>query len=358
MRDIIIDFNDLSTFSMEDAIIREGEHNSSRLVMTLTTELTGYTNMLVFKLNEDEPYVANPVVPVNGVITYNIPNSVTYKSGILKVEVQSYDATNMLVKSAIVNLQILRAIQGLPSTIPPTMYNTEASVNPTPNSIVVRTTDAGEKVENIDFALTPLVNYPLKNPLQTGRLMWDETYKTLMFGLEGGFITHQVGQEFNVYARNVSGITMNRGNVVAISGTTGELPSMILADADGSTIENHVIGIVFTPTLANQANGYVVTQGMLHNINTINWNEGDILWLGASSGQLTNVMPQPPAVPVQMGWVIKKSATGKVFVNIYRHQMASEVPIVDSGNNFTSTTVEGALLEIANKLKAHGITMP
>lgn len=358
MRDIIIDLNDLDETLYETALIRQGEHNASQLVITLSSDLIGFSNALVFRLNSEPPYIASPVTPVNNVITYSIPNTITYKAGVLKVEIQSFDTNLMLTKSAIVTLQVTRAIEGVPVTIPPTLYGLEGSVLPAPNTFMVRDSSAGTSVESIDFDLNPLVDYPLLNPLQTGRLMWDATYNTLMFGLQNGVATHQIGQEFNVYARNVSGTQMVRGNVVAISGTTGEIPSMIMADADGTSVQNHVIGIVFTPTINNQSEGYVVTQGMLHNINTLAWLEGDQLWLSTTTGQLTNVMPQPPAVPVFMGWVVKKSATGKIFVNIYRHQIASEVPILDTANNFTSTTVEGALLEIANKLKAHGITMP
>lgn len=357
MRDIVIDLNNLSTTLYEDTIIREGEHNASQLVITLTPELLGFQNNIVFRLNNEAPLIASNVPNVLGVITYPIPNTVTFEYGQLRVEIQSYNTTTMLTKSLVLPFKVTKGIGGVPVTIPPTLYGLEGSVEPIPNTFVVRDVNGGGKFDNIQYDLTPLV--PMTS-LPQGQLQWDTRFNVPSIGILGTTVgaSLQIGQDVILWARNVSGSTMPIGTVVAIVGSTGNIPSITFADADGTSQQNIVLGVVGGYPIPNNTEGYVVISGLVSGVNTNAWNEGDILYLSNTLGGMTNIQPVSPSTPVVIGYVLKKSGSGIIYCRVARVPIAQGLLIRDVENNYVSGNVEGALLEIANKLKAHGITMP
>jgi len=345
MRDIAITLTSEDKQLYYNAVIREFENRASQLLITLDTEFTGYTYKVLFQLNDNLPFITPEIVPVDGVLTVILTNQMTFEAGNLKVELQAYNVDGYLAKSAIVVLKVQKAIEGTPLQIPPdyATWSYEATDQDDPTTFMLRNDESGTELKYLD--LTPL---PTAIPLAQGRLMWDETYKTLMFGLNGGIATHQIGQEFNVYARNVSGGTLTLGQVVAVSGSTGEIPSMVLADADGTDIQRHVFGLVGGVSIANNSNGYVLTEGILHNVDTNLFNEGDELWLSTTAGAMTNVKPVPPATAVFIGWCLKKAGAGKIFVRINVQRLASEIAIYDSADRFTATNVEDAIIELCD----------
>lgn len=357
MNNIIIDLNDLNESLYEDTIIREGEHNASQLVITLSADLTGYQNNLVFRLNDEAPLIASNVPNVAGVITYPIPNTVTYNAGTLRVEIQSYNSTSMLTKSLVIPFKVTKSIGGIPVTIPPTLYGLEGSVSATPNTFLVRDSVGAGKVDSLDVSLTPATP-PASLP--TGKLQWDATYKLLDMGIQGTTVgaSLQIGQDLVVWARNTSGQSLDVGTIVAITGATGELPSVTVADANGSTQQTRVLGVVGGFPIPNNSNGYIVLAGFCSGVNTSAFNEGDVIYLSETAGAFTNVPPLPPSSIVSLGYVVKKAGAGKIYVKIDREAIGASVLIQDAGGYFNSTTIEGALQEIGAKLVAHGITMP
>lgn len=354
MRDILIDLNNIDPDLYEETIIREGEHNASQLVITLSSEFTGYQNNLVFRLNNEAPLIASNVPNVAGVITYPIPNTVTFKYGILKVEIQSYNTTTMLTKSVVIPFKVTKSIGGVPVTIPPTLYGLEGSVDAVPNTFVVRDSIGAVTMDSANLDLTPLTAPSL---IPTGKMQWDDLYKLMDIGIYGNTVgaSLQVGQDLVVWCRNNSGVTLNVGNVVSITGSVGELPAISLADADGTTSQTAVLGVVGGFPIPNNSNGYVVLTGFVSGINTNLYNEGDALYLSTTAGQFTKIKPVPPAIPILIGYVVKKAGAGKIYTKISKESIGSNIQIEDIDNNFTSTTVEGVLREIANRLKAHGI---
>lgn len=357
MRDIIIDLNNLSPTLYEDTIIREGEHNASQLVITLTEELKGYQNNIVLRLNNEAPLIASNVPNVAGVITYPLPNTVTFEYGQLRVEIQSYNLTTMLTKSLVIPFKVIKGIGGVPVTIPPTLYGLEGAVGAVPDTFVVRDNIGAVNADSFNLDLTPVT---LPSGIPTGKMQWNPTYNVMDVGITGTTVgaSLQVGQDLVCWCRNNTASTMPVGSVVAITGSVGELPSIKLADSDATVNDAKVLGVVGGFPIGSNSNGYVVLTGFVSGVNTSSFNEGDVLYLATTAGQLTNVAPNPPAIKVSVGYVVKKAGNGKIYVDIDREANASLIPIQDSANNYTSTNVEGALLEIANKLKAHGIPMP
>ena len=127
--------------------------------------------------------------------------------------------------------------------------------------------------------------------------------------------TIQVGQELTGIGKNNEGSTIYDGQVVYISGVSGEIPLIKLADSsNGSKI--HVPAVVTIPFCNNNAVCPVTTFGYVNELDTSMWSEGDLLYISDDgSGNLTNVVPNFPSYNVHIGRVIKVHAsTGIILV--------------------------------------------
>ena len=165
---------------------------------------------------------------------------------------------------------------------------------------------------------------PTGTPTSVGTLSWDTTYLTPKVVTGTGATTLQIGQEEVILIHNNTGSTLTDGQVVYVTGSTGELPSVSLADASSETTSAATLGVI-TETIANGANGFATVSGIVHGLNTLAYNEGDILWLSETAGQFTNVKPISPAHLVLIGYVIKKAGgNGSILVKIQNTQELKE----------------------------------
>lgn len=164
--------------------------------------------------------------------------------------------------------------------------------------------------EYIDFDTTNTVTS------QEGRLYFDSGDGSLSLGLKGGNVTLQVGQESVALCYNGSGSTIALGKVVAVNGAQGQRPRITLADADTEPLSAATLGIA-TESIANGAEGFVATFGLVRGVDTSAFTAGDPIYLSQTAGSFTNVRPLAPAHTVFLGWVIKVNASsGEIFLNI------------------------------------------
>lgn len=106
-----------------------------------------------------------------------------------------------------------------------------------------------------------------------------------------------------------AGITL--GQAVYISGATGNMPQVSLAD-NTVIAKAKYIGIA-AETKADGQNIYIRLTGSLSNMNTNAWNEGDALFV-TTGGNLTSTQPTSGMI-LLIGYVTVKSATvGKIVV--------------------------------------------
>lgn len=191
----------------------------------------------------------------------------------------------------------------------------------------------------IDFDLTAGVTG------QEGRLYWNDNEKTLNLGMAGGDVSLQIGQELLIRGKASEDIA--NGQVVYISGGTGSQPIMSLADADIVGEARATIAVATEDITANQF-GYFTTVGLVRDINTAAYSAGDMLYLSSTSGQVTSTAPLPPAYIVEIGQVIRSSATeGVIYVNINSYILPNyerhvQIPAFLAGtpaNQPTPTTV-------------------
>jgi hypothetical protein len=169
-----------------------------------------------------------------------------------------------------------------------------------------------------------------------GKLYWDDGDGSLAVGLKGGNVSLQIGQENVAMIYNGTGSTISQGSVVAVSGAQGQRPSVVLADADSEALSAATLGIAIE-NIANGAEGFAATFGLVRGIDTSAFSEGDPIYLSQTAGGFTNVRPLAPAHTVFLGWVIKVNASsGEVFLNISNGWEISElhdVRITSIANN-------------------------
>ena len=169
------------------------------------------------------------------------------------------------------------------------------------------------------------------------RLIWNDTDGTLNLGLKGGNVVLQVGQEEVLRALNATGSTMTSGQVVYITGASGQRPTVALAQGNAEATSTKVIGIV-TETIANNAQGFVTTAGLVRGVNTSAFAEGAVLWLSASTpGAITSTRPTAPNHAVLVGYCVRSHATeGIIYVmvqNGYELDELHDVLITNVANN-------------------------
>jgi hypothetical protein len=120
-----------------------------------------------------------------------------------------------------------------------------------------------------------------------------------------------------VQVRNDTGATLTKGTVVYINNAIGQLPTVAKAIATSDATSAQTLGMI-SADLANNSNGYVTIIGLISNINTSAYVDGDQLYLsGTTAGQFTATKPYAPAHLVYVGVVEYAHAVhGKIFVKV------------------------------------------
>jgi len=144
-------------------------------------------------------------------------------------------------------------------------------------------------------------------------------------------------RNLEVYVRNQSGSTIPAGSIVYISGATGNLPLITLAQANNDANSAQTIGFVKT-AIADNGTGYVIVRGVLEAIDTSALTEGVQLYLSpTTAGTWTTTKPSAPDHLVYVGIVIRSHPTqGTILVavqNGYELHELHDVALSSEANN-------------------------
>ncbi len=147
-------------------------------------------------------------------------------------------------------------------------------------------------------------------------------------------------EKLEFVAKNSTGVTIAKTKVVYISGATGQKPNITLADASLEISSSKTIGVTRT-SIANNADGYIITHGTIHDINTSAFADGNALWLSETAGEITNTIPSEPAHAVFIGYVAYAHPTaGKIILHIQNGYELNELHGVsvssEANNDFLS----------------------
>lgn len=142
-----------------------------------------------------------------------------------------------------------------------------------------------------------------------GEVSWNNQEKTLDLVTGSDNVTIQVGQEVLLYARNNSGSAMSDGQVVIISGSQGNRPTISLAQANTVESARKTIGVVTQP-IPNNSNGFVTLIGKVRGLvlDSGTFTEGEVVYLSDTvAGGITNVKPD---IVVEIGHILATSIGG------------------------------------------------
>ena len=124
-------------------------------------------------------------------------------------------------------------------------------------------------------------------------------------------------ERIEIVVRNSTGVTLTKGQVVYLSGATGNRPNALLADASLEATSSKTIGLV-TENIANNTDGFVAVNGTLHDLDTSAFSAGDTLYLSETAGAYqANTPPSEPAHSVFIGYVARSHPTlGRIVLAI------------------------------------------
>ena len=127
--------------------------------------------------------------------------------------------------------------------------------------------------------------------------------------------------------KNETGSTINRGTGLMAVGTDGNSGNILVApmNANGSVEPKYYLGIL-EETIANGEFGKAVNLGIVDQINTNAFNDGDVLWCDPTiPGGLTVTEPEAPAVKLATAFVLNASTNGKLAVRVQGNEGIHEL---------------------------------
>lgn len=196
------------------------------------------------------------------------------------------------------------------STTDTVEFSTNATPLNTASTIVSRDSDQSFDITAVDFDTVDSISSAV------GRLSWDDGEGTLSLGLKGGNVNLKIGQQETTLCYNGTGSSLSKGTVVYISGAQGQRPSISKSNASTESTSSKTFGVV-AENIANGAEGYVTTFGLIRGLDTSAFTEGSALWLSTTSGLFTQTVPTQPNHSVFIGYCIRSHASsGEIFVKI------------------------------------------
>ncbi len=150
------------------------------------------------------------------------------------------------------------------------------------------------------------------------------------------------------YVRNDTSVTIPKGTVVRASGTLGasgriKVKHMI---ANGSIPAMYVLGIAMQD-IAVGADGYVMTQGKIRQVNTTAYSEGAVLYADVDTlGGLTQTEPGNGYLKLPIAFVVNSAANGTLAVRIDAGSSLRDLHDVD-----TTGRVNRSVLQYNDTLK-------
>lgn len=142
-------------------------------------------------------------------------------------------------------------------------------------------------------------------------------------------------------AKNDTGGSVTKGQVVYISGADGANALFSLADADAEATSSKTVGFL-AQDLATNGIGAIITEGLIRGVNTGAATAGDSVWLsGTAGGFVFGAPPAKPAHGVYLGVVTRASSTvGEILIKVQNGYELNEIHDI----NITGTVADNEVL--------------
>lgn len=186
--------------------------------------------------------------------------------------------------------------------------------------------------------------------LAAGRMWYNGTTGSLNFGMGGGNITQQVGEELFVYGKASATITDSPLQIIYQTGTVGGSGVITFGPTVAGITDGNLIVGVATESIASNAFGRVTSYGVVRGITTDGsaygetWADGDTIWYNPVTGNPTNVKPSAPNVKVSVGVLIKAGSGGSGSIQVEINH-GSVLGGTDSNVQIAGTPVDKSLLQ-------------
>ena len=146
---------------------------------------------------------------------------------------------------------------------------------------------------------------------------------------------------------NQSGNNIAKGVVVRITGSNNasDIPRIVTASYENDNNSANTLGVT-TQLIANGAQGYVITEGVLTGVDTTTFTSGQLLYLGPT-GSIIGTAPVAPLHSVRLGEVIREQQNnGSIYVRIDNGYEIGELH--DVRDTTTSTSYGDLLIKSAS----------
>lgn len=132
--------------------------------------------------------------------------------------------------------------------------------------------------------------------------------------------------------QNTTGVGWTKGQVIFLSGSAlsgAATGALARSDVVGTSA---VCGLVYSPTVANNDFGLIITDGTMFGVDTTGFTLGDILYLSESvAGAFRAGPPAQPNFPIRIGTVVDVGVNGSIVLDIQ--------PVLDLSLNSLSDVV-------------------
>lgn len=179
-----------------------------------------------------------------------------------------------------------------------------------------------------------------------GEVMWNSDEETLDIQLNS-FAQH-VGEHVLYHVKNSTGSTIAKGFPVMFAGTNGASGKLLVQPWNGTGPSTYFMGLT-AEELLDTEEGFVISFGKLRGIQTNGgnygetWADGEIIYVGTTSGSLTKTQPAAPNPHIQVCAVVNAHASnGTLFI---RPTLGSNIK---DDEGVTITSLSSGQLLIAN----------
>ena len=147
-------------------------------------------------------------------------------------------------------------------------------------------------------------------PTAVGQLSWNAAEGSLNTLMVGGNVDAIVGQQLYQRAVNGDTVTLTKGMVVYVYGSSGTRVQVKRALANADLTSATILGVVAESISVSQE-GFIITAGKLNHLSVLpatTFADGDVVYLSASTpGGLTPTRPTAPQHGVMVGYCVKAS---------------------------------------------------
>ena len=124
-----------------------------------------------------------------------------------------------------------------------------------------------------------------------GEVEYNDTQGSLIQGLKGGLVTNVIGQQLHQRVNNQTGATLAKGTAVYLSGSQGNRITVAKGLAVSDAFSANTFGVV-AESIADNASGYIITEGLITGLNTSALTEDSAVYLSPTvAGALTSTKP-------------------------------------------------------------------